>query len=202
MNEAEISRTMRRVMELWPRWDRTQAQLEVWMKTLRDLDANRIGNAIDAYYTASKYNTPRLSEICQRYREISDTAEVGQQVADGQGRINWYVICVAAPESTPGLLGWSTTLCYGFDKYIPREPGRIRRDMEDLRRRWQEQWGGDWQIVQDATWFEMLQRRQVLQRQAMNNLPRKEYLKRFDVVTRTEERQAVAVAALTGKGDK
>jgi hypothetical protein len=133
---------------LWPQWDPTEAEIEVWMNCLAPFACDAAHAALHAYYCSENgnYRRPKPAGFLAQVRARPDSG-------DGAGRAplpawvtNTYVECLHAPEYAPHRAGWRRPV---FVKPLSRQsdPEHVRACAESLRTKQQETYGGQWIVV-------------------------------------------------------
>jgi len=151
MLKSDLERLLGHMEQLWPRWDRTKAILELWKKTLAPLDYERSKQAAGAHkIETGGYRSPQLKGFLEKYRQTRGGAGPAQRDSGTGGYARVYIRCVEAPPEYPGRKGRIVPVCFGTDTNVPG-PDKVQAIAQTMADKHAELYGGEWQVFGDPT---------------------------------------------------
>lgn len=155
MLRTDAEALVRLIGQLWPNWQATDALTNWWIDALAELpDESDARKALVQLKKASRFNTP------PNFSAIADEIGVHKPRPDWRGQrdreadTHWFVQCVRAPEKFPGRLGWYLPLLWQADHEPPVYAQA--QAAQTYAERCRQTYGGDWRVIQDATYSDMI----------------------------------------------
>ncbi len=163
MTEPEAVAIVERMKRVWSRWKPTGEEIQQWVKLLKGVSNYRAGNeAVDRLWQESRFACPAPKEFREILNAGSGAGRGNEDPNEKHGASGVWIECIEAPEDNPFRLGWHMEMIYGMDARVPENRTAILDHAETARRKHEDLYGGCWVVVQQATAYDMMQRKSAL----------------------------------------
>ena len=101
MDNMEAERALDRLIGLFPKWNPTREQLELWRRKLEKVDIIDADNAIDHVFTNNGgYNSPNIKNLLS----FLTTKNAAKSYSTGTTDCSTFIICTRRGPGSTGMI--------------------------------------------------------------------------------------------------
>ncbi len=138
------------VRGLYPDWEPTLAEVDTWVKSLKRFTVDMVDFALRRFYETREggYKKPKLYKITELCRVEQQKAGDGEPKAGNEPVLLFTLKCVEAPV-WGGTAGTIQRFFASSPKKVPGDKTKIKRYAEDMVEKFNQLYGGAWEIIRD-----------------------------------------------------